>query len=162
MSGGPLRAIADDDARGAGARALAQSMIDFMQQRQSLHGKPLPLDVEPQLSFAQVKLLFHLPLDGTSLPLGRYAESIGITPAALTQALGPIENAGLVRRERSDTDRRIVHAQLTEQGMRTLDALRAGFGERWDASLATFDDDELAVAARVLASAAAMFRPVEG
>jgi DNA-binding MarR family transcriptional regulator len=155
--GGPLRSIADDESRGDGERAFAASLIAFMQQRQSLHAKRLPLDLDVPLSFAQLKLLFHLPHDGSAVPLGRYAESIGITPAALTQALGPVEQAGLVERERSTVDKRVVEARITGDGRVVLEQLRHRFGERWNALFAEFSDEQVALAARVLDRASTLF-----
>ena len=154
--GGPLRAIADDATRGSGERALAESVIGFMRQRQQLHAKPVGIELDQPLSFAQLKLLFHLPIEG-SVPLGRYAESIGITPAALTQALGPVEQAGLVERTRSTVDRRVVEAQITDRGRDVLATVREHFDRRWNDAMAGLDDSEFQAAANVIDRIVNMF-----
>lgn len=156
VGGGPLRSIADDERRGTGERALAEAIIGFMRQRQAQHAKPVELPLDTPLSFAQLRLLFHLPADG-SIALGRYAESIGITPAALTQALGPIEQAGLVERTRSETDRRVVEARMTDLGRDVLATVRDIFDARWTAALEGIDDDQFATAAFVLGRVAGIF-----
>ena len=139
-----------------GTRALAEAIIGFMRQRQAQHAKPVELPLDTPLSFAQLRLLFHLPADG-SIALGRYAESIGITPAALTQALGPIEQAGLVERTRSETDRRVVEARMTDLGRDVLATVRDIFDARWTAALEGIDDDQFATAAFVLGRVAGIF-----
>lgn len=44
------------------------------------------------------------------------AKDLGMDPASVTRALDRIETKGLLRRERSTTDRRVVHLVLTEEG----------------------------------------------
>ena len=44
------------------------------------------------------------------------AKDLGMDPASVTRALDRIEAKGLLRRERSTTDRRVVHLVLTEEG----------------------------------------------
>lgn len=157
--GGPLRGIADDHARGEGERALAGSMISFMRQRQAMHGRRFELAGGPSLSFAQLKLLFHLPPSDGAVPLSRFAEAAALTPASVTQALGPLEDAGLVRRVRSEVDRRIVDVCLTDRGGEVLARLRDHFTQRWDAELAAIPDDRLRAAAEVLERLHAVFGP---
>ena len=44
------------------------------------------------------------------------AKDLGMDPASITRALDRIEAKGLLRRERSTTDRRVVHLVLTDEG----------------------------------------------
>ena len=44
------------------------------------------------------------------------AKDLGMDPASVTRALDRIEAKGLLRRERSTTDRRVVHLVLTDEG----------------------------------------------
>ncbi|MDR2333653.1 MAG: MarR family winged helix-turn-helix transcriptional regulator [Burkholderiaceae bacterium] len=46
------------------------------------------------------------------------AKDLGMDPASVTRALDRIEAKGLLRRERSTTDRRVVHLALTDEGRR--------------------------------------------
>jgi DNA-binding MarR family transcriptional regulator len=156
--GGPLRGIEQDEARPDGERALARSILGFMQRRQALHAKPFEMGSGPSISFAQLKLLFHMPASG-SIPLGQLADAIGITPAALTQSVVSVEDAGLVERHRNETDRRVVEARLTDAGRAALTSLRSLLDTRWRDEVGAFDDAELAVAARVLEHVSRVFDP---
>ncbi|WP_353234416.1 MarR family winged helix-turn-helix transcriptional regulator [Diaphorobacter ruginosibacter] len=46
------------------------------------------------------------------------AKDLGMDPASVTRALDRIEAKGLLRRERSTSDRRVVHLALTDEGRR--------------------------------------------
>lgn len=156
--GGPLRAIADDTSRPAGARELSEALINLFKQRQELHARRFEVTPGVIVSFAQMRLLFHLPRhDAWSLT--RFAEAAGMTPAAATQALGPLENMGLVTRKRSTTDRRAVQIALTAAGRALLDALRDRFNEHWNQFEAGFSDAELSTAAAVLSRTLRVFDP---
>jgi DNA-binding MarR family transcriptional regulator len=77
----------------------------------SLHG----------LSFADFALLRSLD----RAPNGRLrrvdlAEGLGLTPAAVTRALIPLEKIGLVKREADEYDARVGYASLTKSGTRVL------------------------------------------
>lgn len=69
------------------------------------------------LTYVQWLPLYKLLLcqDSTSAAL---AKDLGIDPASVTRALDRIEAKGLLRRERSTTDRRVVQLVLTEEGRR--------------------------------------------
>lgn len=102
-----------------------------------------------ELSFAQLRLLNAMEED-ERCPAGRLAERAELTPATVTGMLDTLEAMGVVTRERSTTDRRVVMARLTEEGRRLRDprreAVRAVFAE----ALATLDPADLAAAPRVL------------
>jgi DNA-binding MarR family transcriptional regulator len=67
------------------------------------------------------------------------AESVVLTQSGITRLLAGLETAGLVDRASCDTDRRVVYAQLTDQGRekfraagRThLDGIRSLFADRF-------------------------------
>jgi DNA-binding MarR family transcriptional regulator len=109
-----------------------------------------------QLSYAQYTLLFGLA--GSCESSARdLAESADLSPATVTQMLESLEAAGLVRRERSETDRRVVLNTLTERGELLIAERRAEHEPRWRAVLGEFEDEELQTAARVLDRLAAFF-----
>ena len=58
--------------------------------------------------------------------------------------------AGLVERQRSDRDRRVVLTSLTDDGRGLVEERRARFEPRFRAALEGFSEDELVVAAAVL------------
>jgi DNA-binding MarR family transcriptional regulator len=64
--------------------------------------------------------------------------------------LDHLEAAGLVKRTRSEQDRRVVLSALTERGATVLAERRAQMEPRWQTALEEFSDAELTAAARVL------------
>jgi MarR family 2-MHQ and catechol resistance regulon transcriptional repressor len=62
--------------------------------------------------FGILEALHHLG----PLPLGELAGKLLVTGGNVTYVMDRLEEQGLVERERSDGDRRIVNARLTEKG----------------------------------------------
>lgn len=61
----------------------------------------------------------------------------------ITRLLDRLDEKGLVRRERSATDRRVVHCLLTPAGMALVERLSPMIDRIDTASLAGFDPDEI-------------------
>ena len=101
-----------------------------------------------QLSFAQYGLLFGLA--GRECSARELADQADLTPGTVTQMLESLEAAGLVKRTRSDDDRRVVLSALTERGATVIAERHAHMEPRWRAALAEFSESELDAAARVL------------
>ena len=59
------------------------------------------------------------------VPLGELAEAEGISPPSMSGHIDRLESAGLLRRVRSNTDRRRVGLELTKEGRTTLRRVRA-------------------------------------
>ncbi len=109
-----------------------------------------------QISYAQYGLLFGLA--GSSECSAReLAEHADLSPATVAQMLEHMEAAGLVKRTRSDQDRRVVLSALTERGAAVVAERQAQMEPRWRSALSEFDDDELTAAARVLGRLADYF-----
>lgn len=102
-----------------------------------------------QLSFAQLGLLHGLS-GGHECSARQLAEQSDLSPATVTQMLESLEAAGLVRRTRSEQDRRVVHTVLTEQGAALVGERQRIMEERWERALGDFSSAELTAAARVL------------
>jgi DNA-binding MarR family transcriptional regulator len=113
------------------------------------------------LSFAQYQLLFTLA-DNDGLPSSELAHAAELSPATVTQMLDSLVERGLVTRQRSETDRRIVTCTLTAAGRGLIAERRARFQGRWDAALAEFSPEELAVASAVFDRIATMFDGFSG
>jgi DNA-binding MarR family transcriptional regulator len=62
---------------------------------------------------------------GGPLPLTRLAAAEQVSPPAMTKTVAALEAAGLVRRERAETDRRLVLVTATAAGKRLLHRGRA-------------------------------------
>lgn len=73
------------------------------------------------LTGAQFAVLTRIPDEG--IPLTQLAEASWSDPGNLTGIVDRLERDGLVQRQRSAEDRRVVLAKLTEQGRRVLDAV---------------------------------------
>lgn len=83
--------------------------------------------------------------------IGAIAKDVNLTQATVTSIVDRLESQSLVGRRRSDTDRRIVHVELTDEGQTLLkqapkvlqDSLRGRFDalEDWEKSflIAAFD-----------------------
>lgn len=156
--GGPLRAIADDPDRSAGARDLSEAFIRLFKQRQDLHARRIEFDSGTTVSFAQIRMLFHLP-PHQALSLTSFSQAAGMTPAAATQALGPLERMNLVSRHRSRSDRRAVRIALTPTGQALLADLRTKFVGHWNELEQEFSDTDLRTAAAVLVRTLTVFDP---
>lgn len=90
--------------------------------------------------FGVLEALYHLG----PLPLGELADKLLVTGGNVTYVMDRLEEQGLVTRERSSADRRVVRAHLTDAGARLVAevfpghaAAVAGFADALDA-----DDQE--------------------
>jgi DNA-binding MarR family transcriptional regulator len=102
-----------------------------------------------QLSYAQYGLLFGLS-GMCERSTRELAEQADLTPATVTQMLDHLEAAGLVKRTRSEQDRRVVLSTLTDRGAAVVADRHAEMEPRWQATLSEFSDDQLNAAAQVL------------
>ncbi len=102
-----------------------------------------------QISYAQYGLLFGLAgmCERSARELAEHAD---LSPATVAQMLEHMEAAGLVKRTRSEQDRRVVLSVLTERGAAVVAERRARMEPRWQAALTEFSEAELDAAARVL------------
>jgi len=81
-------------------------------------------------------LLLKSLLDGGEISVGTLAQRISLSQATVTDILNRLEKRGLVRRVRSETDKRRVHVKATEACDRLLEnsppLLQEQFAERFD------------------------------
>ncbi len=112
-----------------------------------------------ELSDAQYGLLFGLRC-APQLSSSELASAADLSPASATEMLDGLAEAGLVRRERSARDRRVVLISLTDRGRALVEERRARYEPRWRAALAEFSDEELRIAAAVLDRLRKMFDEV--
>jgi len=109
-----------------------------------------------ELSYAQYGLLFGLA-QGGALPARDLADAAELSPATVAQMLEGLERAGLVKRERSDRDKRLVLTSLTQRGSEIVERRREQLEPRWRAALAGFGDEDLLTAAAILDRLREMF-----
>lgn len=101
------------------------------------------------ISAPQMNLLLPLAEVG-AMSSGQLAEAAGLTPATTTHMLDQLAAAGVVERERSESDRRVVVSRLTEQGAELLERRRQQMTTAWNAALDELDEDELVIATKAL------------
>ena len=64
-----------------------------------------------------------------SLPMGKLGARLMVHPAAVTNAIGKLEQRGLIRRSMSAEDRRVVLATITDAGRSLVDEATAALNE---------------------------------
>jgi DNA-binding MarR family transcriptional regulator len=90
---------------------------------------------ESSLSLSQINSLFRLYHHGPS-PVNDLSDHLGITMAAVSQLLAPLEDAGLIKRSEDPSDRRVKRIILTEKGtLHVRESMRARHA--WLADLAS-------------------------
>lgn len=75
---------------------------------------------ESGLTAPQLLLMQAIDREG-SPSISTLARSIVVSQATVTRIIDRLERAGLVRRQKSSTDKRVVNVSLTEEGRRKLD-----------------------------------------
>jgi DNA-binding MarR family transcriptional regulator len=101
------------------------------------------------LSNAQYGLLISL-CGPERLSARELADAAELNAATVTQMLEALQEAGLVTRQRSEQDRRVVLNSLTPHGRQLVESYRARVEPRWRAAMSEFSDEQLADAAAVL------------
>ena len=146
--------VAGEREQGDAAEQVARSFKRAMAAVRRLRGRETHRPGE--LTDAQYSLLFCLR-DQSQMSLRDLAEVADLSPASVTEMLEGLARAGLVERQRSDRDRRVVLTSLTDNGRVLVEERRARFEPRLRAALEPFGEDELVVAAAVLDRLRAMF-----
>ena len=77
---------------------------------------------------------------------GQLADLTGLTTGAITGMLNRLEEAGLVRRERDESDARRVIVRLApgKEEMHEIGSIFASFGKAWDNLASHYDEEQLA------------------
>jgi len=143
----PLGDVVPEREQGDAAQDVARSFKRAMAAVRRLRGRETHRPGE--LTDAQYGLLFCLR-DQAQMSVRELAEAAELSPASVTEMLEGLTAAGLVERERSDRDRRVVLTSLTESGRGLVEERRARFEPRFRAAMESFSEDELVVAAAVL------------
>ena len=107
-----------------------------------------------ELTHAHIRSL-HALSDGP-MTAGQLARSAELNPASVTAMLDHLEEAGIVERTRSTTDRRVCNVALTDTGRELLAAKTARWRARWAERLGAYSEADLEVAGRIARDLAGM------
>lgn len=113
------------------AKRAVQSMVLQVDRRLLKH----------DLTHAQWLPLFKLA-QGRCTTMAELARDASMDPGAMTRALDRLEAKGLVRRVRSQEDRRVIKLQLTPEGVEVSKLVPAVLAEVHNAHLAGFSRAE--------------------
>ncbi|MFY3385082.1 MarR family winged helix-turn-helix transcriptional regulator [Paracidovorax sp. MALMAid1276] len=101
------------------------------------------------LTYAQWLPLFKISLSANTT-VASLARDLETDPAAMTRALDRLEAKGLVVRERSTTDRRVVQLALTPEGQAVADKVPPVLADVLNTHLSDFTHDEWQLLLRLL------------
>jgi MarR family transcriptional regulator for hemolysin len=90
------------------------------------------------------------------------AASLSLDGSAVVRLLDSLEAAGLILRREEDADRRAKAIILTEPGRRMVDRVEAAAREVREDALAGLTQDEIEIAARVLARICSRLAAIQG
>ncbi len=90
--------------------------------------------------FAVLEVLLHKG----SLPVNTIGEKVLLTSGSITTAVQRLEKKGLVWRERSSADARVVLVHLTESGRRLIETAFKDHAAELDRLFEEFDESERA------------------
>jgi DNA-binding MarR family transcriptional regulator len=93
------------------------------------------------LTVPQVECLRQLFLNAPT-NIGQLADLVGLSQPALTGILDRLEGKDLVRRERSERDRRIILVSLTDRGQRLVCGMPGRINDRLNRRLADLPEHE--------------------
>ncbi len=101
------------------------------------------------LTFVQWATLMRLR-DEPTLTAGEICRDLHHDSGAFTRVLDHLEQRDLIRRERSETDRRVVRLHLTGDGRRAIQAMLPVVVDRLNFALQDFSAAEIATLAKLL------------
>jgi DNA-binding MarR family transcriptional regulator len=129
-----------------GLEALRTALSQMFGAERRLRGR----DHAPgELTHAHIRSLHALGEQG-ELTAGQLAKSADLNPASVTAMLDHLEQAGIVARARSTSDRRVTIVSLTPKGRQLLADKSARWRAMWLERLGRYSDAELEVASGVL------------
>ncbi len=112
-----------------------------------------------EVTVSEIRSLALLAKAG-EMTAGQLARSADMNPATVTAMLDRLEAAGIVRRDRSTTDRRVYNVSLTDHGWQELDGKVAAWREKWEQKLAGFAQGEIGTAVRVIDAVTELYAEV--
>jgi DNA-binding MarR family transcriptional regulator len=109
------------------------------------HNTMLPhaeaLFADADISFSQWVALMAVR-DGVATTCGEIARHLGHDTGATTRLVDQLAERGLVERQRSTNDRRVIHLRITPAGKAMVKSLAQRLVEFWNTILEGFSNDE--------------------
>ncbi|MET0308557.1 MAG: MarR family transcriptional regulator [Sphingomonas sp.] len=113
------------------------------------------------LSFQQW-IALKVVRDGVVGNAGELATELGITTGATTRMIDLLETRGLMARDRSANDRRVVRLTITQAGRDTVESLQSHIVATWNEVVADFTQDEATMLVTLLIKLLAAAERVAG
>lgn len=113
------------------------------------------------LSFQQW-IALKVVRDGIVGSAGELSAELGITTGATTRMIDLLESRGLLVRDRTAEDRRVVRLAVTEEGRDTVAVLQERVVSSWNALVADFTQDEAKLLVTLLTKLLAAAERVAG
>lgn len=101
------------------------------------------------LTYAQIRSLAALHHEG-EMTAGQLAKAAELNPASVTAMLDHLEEAGVLRRTRSESDRRVYNVSLTDAGRELVARKQSAWQAKWEAKLDAVSERDLHAAAQVI------------
>ena len=122
---------------------LAHRALEALVRAETRLTRRLATDLERRgISATGYALLVLLRSAGGTLELRAARQRLGLSRANATEISGTLAAAGLVRRKRSDRDRRAVVVSITGEGERLLEETFPGHARRVRDAFTTLDEAE--------------------
>jgi DNA-binding MarR family transcriptional regulator len=143
---GAVPAPADAE-REAAIESLRRAWVELLGAERRLRGRDQRSRVHG-LTYAQLRALVSLA-DGER-SAGELAKAADLNPASVTAMLDHLEQEGVLRRRRSEEDRRRCMVVLTPEGRELVGRMQAGWQARWREWLGSHSEADLSAAAGVM------------
>ncbi len=95
------------------------------------------------ITLGQFAILRSLAQEGP-MAMGEVAHNLGVSLAGATGLIDRLVHADMVKRYRSDADRRVVWVDLSERGSREYERLQEERGKYFERIFSSLDDDRVA------------------
>ncbi|ABZ84148.1 transcriptional regulator, marr family [Heliomicrobium modesticaldum Ice1] len=117
-------------------------------------------DIGPEYNLADGQIfLLHILWKSGTCKATYLADQIGITSGAVTGMMDKLAGMGLITRERSEKDRRVVMVSLTDEGLKTVQAVQEARFERLKGQLRELSGTELMQAVASFQKMNAVLKP---
>nr|AYM53939.1 MarR family transcriptional regulator [Corallococcus coralloides] len=126
-----------------------QQLLLALGRRRSLRDPIASTCEQLQFTPPQVHALLWLGTDG-ALTMGELARRLGVTEKTVTGVVDRLEREGYLMRERSASDRRVVHCRLTPEGQATWGKLDRSMNQGMGQMLAILDTSDRKALFRIL------------